>query len=265
MIQRTTEPANAPTPDRGEHHLFLCWLMLAGLIVFALFVTWDRGWLQLMYATDSSRLCWAITIVFLLISAHAAWRIFIMSTELTRAELVRALIMNLDACALTFEHGRMHIKGDMPLPPCLVSDFIQDSAASALPSAGADSGGNLAELTEVYKHRMKNPNEIGWFASDLMIKLGLLGTVVGFIMMLASVVNVSDFDVGSMQSVLQKMSNGMGTALYTTIAGLVCSMLATIQYHMLDQAAESLIETARYLTHTRVQPLLARSNGAGHA
>lgn len=117
----------------------------------------------------------------------------------------------------------------------------------------------------MYKHRMKNPNEIGWFASDLMIKLGLLGTVIGFVMMLASVVNVRDFDVSSMQSVLQKMSNGMGTALYTTVAGLICSMLATVQYHMLDQAAESLIETARYLTHARIQPLLARANGAGHA
>lgn len=252
-------------PERGEHHLFLCWLIITGLVVFALFVTWHKGWLQLMYASDNSRLCWVITIVFVLVSAHAAWRIFFMSTELTRADAVRSAVLELRAGSLSITGGRLTLHGGASLPPGLVSNFIEDSATSTLAGAGADSGTSLAELTEVYKHRVKNPNEIGWFASDLMIRLGLLGTVIGFVMMLASVVNVSDFDVGSMQGVLQKMSNGMGTALYTTIAGLICSMISTIQYHMLDEAAESLIETARYLTHTRIQPLLARGGGARHA
>jgi hypothetical protein len=265
MIESGSEPDRSPRSARGEQHLFLCWLMLAGLIAFALFVAWDRGWLQLMYATDSSRLCWAITVVFLLISAHAARRIFFMSTELTRAEIVRGIVLRLDQGALSLSCGRLLVRGEACLPQCLVSDFIRDSAASALPASGNDSGSNLAELTEVYRHRTKSPNEIGWFASDLMIRLGLLGTVIGFVMMLASVASVTDFDVGSMQSVLQKMSNGMGTALYTTVAGLIGSMLSTIQYHMLDQAADSLIETARYLTHTRVQPLLARVDGGGDA
>ena len=87
-----------------------------------------------------------------------------------------------------------------------------------------------------------------------MIKLGLLGTIIGFIFMLGSVANITDFDVTTMQKILKHMSIGMGTALYTTLAGLVCSMLATAQYHLLDSSVDKLIQTTKHLAQVYIIP-----------
>ena len=72
--------------------------------------------------------------------------------------------------------------------------------------------------------------DIGWFVSDMLLTLGMIGTVAGFIYMLS--ISFSEMDpqnVISMQGVLAKLSVGMSTALYTTAAGLVCSLLLKLQ------------------------------------
>jgi hypothetical protein len=73
-------------------------------------------------------------------------------------------------------------------------------------------------------------NEVGWFASDMLLTLGMIGTVAGFIYMLStSFAKMDPQNVISMRCVLTKMSAGMSTALYTTAAGLVCSLLLKLQ------------------------------------
>lgn len=70
------------------------------------------------------------------------------------------------------------------------------------------------------------------FCVGLMTKLGMTGTVLGFMKMLSvalSDVNVQD--VKCMQSVLSQMSHGMSTALVTTAAGLIASILLQIQVY----------------------------------
>ena len=90
--------------------------------------------------------------------------------------------------------------------------------------------------------RYYKKSEVGWFVSDMLLTLGMIGTVAGFIYMLSS--SFSDWNpqnTSSMQVVLVKMSKGMSTALYTTAAGLVCSMLLKLQVfnftHRLDYLA----------------------------
>ena len=80
-------------------------------------------------------------------------------------------------------------------------------------------------ITAFYKK-----SEVGWFVSDILLTLGMIGTVAGFIYMLGS--SFAEMDPGnaiSMQGVLVKLSTGMSTALYTTAAGLVCSLLLKLQ------------------------------------
>lgn len=80
-------------------------------------------------------------------------------------------------------------------------------------------------ITAFYKK-----SEVGWFVSDVLLTLGMIGTVAGFIYMLSS--SFAEMDPGnafSMQGVLVKLSTGMSTALYTTAAGLVCSLLLKLQ------------------------------------
>jgi len=79
----------------------------------------------------------------------------------------------------------------------------------------------------------------GWFVSDILVTLGMIGTVVGFIYMLS--VSFGSIDVTQPQTMrvaLSKMSTGMGTALYTTAAGLICSLLLKLQLFNLQRGID---------------------------
>ena len=78
--------------------------------------------------------------------------------------------------------------------------------------------------------------------------------------MLGTVANITDIDLNAIQDILTHMSSGMGTALYTTFAGLVCSILAGVQYQMLDRGADDLIETAKHLSSVYVLPKLRHTS-----
>jgi len=84
--------------------------------------------------------------------------------------------------------------------------------------------------------------EIGWFSSDVCLNVGMMGTVVGFIMMLVGFASIDTADVSKIQNLLASMSYGMSTALYTTLVGLVCSQALKIQYFNLTHDINKIIE-----------------------
>ena len=96
-------------------------------------------------------------------------------------------------------------------------------------------------MLERLENALGRGHETGWFVADLMIRLGLLGTVIGFIFMLGSVADVSSVDIHALQQLLTNMSGGMRIALYTTLTGLGAGMLLGLQYRLLDQAADRLM------------------------
>ena len=77
--------------------------------------------------------------------------------------------------------------------------------------------------------------DIGWFISESMLALGMIGTVAGFILMLGG--SFSDIDTSNpetLKTALKSMALGMSTALYTTLVGLVCSQLYKVQLVILE-------------------------------
>ena len=92
------------------------------------------------------------------------------------------------------------------------------------------------------------------------MKLGLLGTIIGFIIMLAPIAGLDVSDKSTMKSSMGLMSGGMAVAMYTTLAGLVGSILLKIQYYMLDNATAKVFSRAVTLTETRVVPALERAH-----
>jgi biopolymer transport protein ExbB/TolQ len=71
---------------------------------------------------------------------------------------------------------------------------------------------------------------VGWFLAETCLALGMIGTVAGFLIMLVSAfadINIGDTE--SMQTALASMALGMGTALYTTLVGLVSSLFIKSQ------------------------------------
>ena len=96
-------------------------------------------------------------------------------------------------------------------------------------------------MLSLFGDQLTNRHALGHFASDVLLRLGLLGTIIGFILMLLPVADITEFDASVMQRLLASMSGGMAVALYTTLAGLITSTLLRLQYHVLDSAAVELV------------------------
>tara|TARA_B100001029_G_scaffold145875_1_gene126320 strand:- start:1259 stop:1717 length:459 start_codon:yes stop_codon:yes gene_type:complete len=80
-------------------------------------------------------------------------------------------------------------------------------------------------------------SEVGWFVSESCLALGMVGTVTGFLIMLGTA--FADVDVSNavtLQKALSEMAVGMSTALWTTLVGLVCSLIIKVQLVNLDVA-----------------------------
>ena len=89
-------------------------------------------------------------------------------------------------------------------------------------------------IKENFEYSLISKLNTGWLVADGLLKLGLIGTVIGFIIMLSAITDIDGFDFTMMKEMLQNMSGGMEVALYTTLSGLVSSILLTIQYSYLE-------------------------------
>lgn len=237
-----------------EHNLLLKWLILTGLIGFSAIVAWNEGVISSLYSVDKSHISMAITLIYLLVTLHCAQRIYTISTETNLSKRIEDIIKNEKKIILNINDDQVLINSKIKLPECLMTEYIKDLCFRNNNISVPNDNGLTSDLNDVYNSRLKGPQEIGWFVSDMMLKLGLLGTIIGFIFMLGSVANIADFDVSNMQKILRHMSNGMGTALYTTLTGLVCSVLSAMQYHMIDRHADELIELTLHTTQIHIIP-----------
>ncbi len=240
--------------EQPEHSLFLRWLILTGLVVFSLIIAWNEGVISLLFSIDKSRISWLIALIYLLVTLHCAKLIYTVSLQTNLSRKVDRMIKDEDKLELRIDNEDVFINAKIKLPACFMTNYIGDLYYRNKNMSNSEESTSASDLIDVYESRLKGPQEIGWFVSDMMLKLGLLGTIIGFILMLGSVANIANFDVSNMQKILQHMSNGMGTALYTTLAGLTCSMLSAMQYHMIDRHVDELIELTQHLTQIHVIP-----------
>jgi hypothetical protein len=78
---------------------------------------------------------------------------------------------------------------------------------------------------------------VGWFLAETCLALGMIGTVAGFLIMMISAFGEIDIsNAESMQMALSSLALGMGTALYTTLVGLVSSLFIKTQLINLEQS-----------------------------
>jgi len=73
-------------------------------------------------------------------------------------------------------------------------------------------------------------SDVGWFISESCLALGMVGTVTGFLIMLGTAfANVDVTNAATLQQALSDMATGMSTALWTTLVGLVSSLIIKVQ------------------------------------
>jgi len=78
---------------------------------------------------------------------------------------------------------------------------------------------------KLLKH-MKSSNEKFWFVAETCMAIGMMGTVLGFILMLggSNLASIDPTDVEGMKNVIGQLASGMSTALLTTLTGLIVSV-----------------------------------------
>jgi hypothetical protein len=77
----------------------------------------------------------------------------------------------------------------------------------------------------------------GWFIANLMFTMGLLGTIIGFIYtMSVAFTGINAANPATIQHALTEISTGLGTALYTTATGIVCSSLLRLQLFVFENS-----------------------------
>ena len=80
-------------------------------------------------------------------------------------------------------------------------------------------------------------SDVGWFISESCLALGMVGTVTGFLIMLGTAfANVDVTNAATLQQALSDMAVGMSTALWTTLVGLVSSLIIKVQLVNLEVA-----------------------------
>ena len=80
-------------------------------------------------------------------------------------------------------------------------------------------------------------SDVGWFVSESCLALGMVGTVTGFLIMLGTAfANVDVTNAVTLQQALSDMAIGMSTALWTTLVGLICSLIIKVQLVNLEVA-----------------------------
>lgn len=95
--------------------------------------------------------------------------------------------------------------------------------------------------TKKFKTEIIELSKIGWYLSETSLALGMLGTLVGFLLMLGTAfASIDVSNTATLQSALTNMALGMSTALYTTLVGLTISIFLKSQLVNLEHYADGL-------------------------
>jgi hypothetical protein len=199
------------------------WLLLFGLLLFGTFLLWHYELLQQLREHDQTRLSIIILVLFALTTLYLGWCALRLSRENSLAEQAEP-----DTGGWAADHLR------------LVKQL-------------QESGGDLAQepLLARLVEQVHSGHGSGWFISDLLLRLGLIGTVIGFVMMLGSVYSLEGEGAYALKQLLGEMGGGMQVALYTTLTGLGSAILLSIQCHWLDRCADRLVSRIIELSATR--------------
>ena len=227
----------------SERDPLLPWLIFTGLSLFAFILLWYFGLIQRMIDSDRTFISPIICMLYLLSSLHCLWRILSVSREGAAAQRTGE--------AVTRDGLRA------PTGTGLVARHIRDLVTKAAHQRGKRVDQTL--MLRVLADRLRGSNAFGAFASDTMLKLGLLGTIIGFIMMLAPIGGLDPENRAAVRSSMSLMSDGMAVAMYTTLVGLAASILLKVQYSILDSATSKIFAYAVDLTEVHVVSALEGS------
>jgi hypothetical protein len=126
-----------------------------------------------------------------------------------------------------------HVRDFDPLCPSRAADYlaaVRGRSASSRAISGATLRLKLSTRIGVVRH-----------IANSLVLLGLIGTVIGFIIALSGVDPQRASDVSAIAPMVSTLIDGMSVALYTTLVGAVFNLWLMVNYHILAGGTVKLI------------------------
>lgn len=225
--------------DRVDHGLaerdgytFLAWAVLTGACLFGIYLSWDLGFLETIVRSDPSQISTGLLLVYLACVCFGGWR----SWELYQ------------------QHAAFGVMRDRFREQLSLSDDLPPSWADAHCRALMQPDTDRASLNEVLNEHAHGAHEIGWFLAGALLKLALLATVIGFMMMLSSISGVTAMQFSDLPRMIATMGVGMGLSLYTTLVGLLANMALSLQNLLLDRSAQRFVAGVLHFVENEFLP-----------
>ena len=225
---RNAEPVSRqptkPFPEERDPHQYLLLLRFAllNLIAFGLLgAAYAQGLVHMVVTADRTHLSVVIFFVFLAGLAICAWKVWQTSRELN------------------------DVRAFDPHNPTDAARYI-----SPLLDRDAESRANLTgALRMKLSHRISVVRNI----ANSLVLLGLIGTVLGFIIALSGVDPEHASEVSSITPMVSKLIEGMSTALYTTLVGAVLNVWLMANHQLLAGGTVKLISGLVVLAETHAR------------
>ena len=189
-------------------------LLLLALILFGFWILNDQGLVELVLQGDKSHISKAIIILWVLTTVYWIYLSRIVYAEKTSINLNGDINSNLS-----------------------IGRYLE----------AIDKGEDKDLLLKAFETEYAKKLSYGWMAADISLKLGLLGTVIGFILMLQPISELNNTSPEELKVALSSMSSGMAVALFTTLTGLVSSILIRLQFQLTSSSIATLINEITFI------------------
>ncbi len=195
-------------------------LLLLTIILFGFWILNDQGLIQIVLKGDKSHISKAIIILWIVTTIYWIYLSRIIYLD-------KSLIGNEKDFSLNLSIGK----------------YLRD----------IDKGEDNNAIIRVFESEYAKKLSFGWVAADISLKLGLLGTVIGFILMLQPISELNNTSPDELKSALSSMSSGMAVALFTTLTGLVSSILIRLQFQITSSNVVTLINEITFLVEKNIE------------
>ncbi|KYO53813.1 MotA/TolQ/ExbB proton channel family protein [Tistrella mobilis] len=194
------------------HHRYLLiyrFLLVNMVAAAGLAMAWVHGWIDRVLASDSSRISVLIFAVFLVGLTLCAWRI------------------------IQISDGLNDLKRAQPAKNGRVAAYL--ATLTRVPEA------RRPVVAEGLKAKLYARASNVRYIADSLVLLGLIGTVVGFIVALSGVDQNRVADVSAVGPMVAQLLDGMAIALWTTLVGSILHIWLRLNYQILAGGTVTLV------------------------
>ncbi|MEM7043302.1 MAG: MotA/TolQ/ExbB proton channel family protein [Pseudomonadota bacterium] len=209
-------------PSAHRHLLFMRFAVVNLVGIALLAAAWLQGWLGMVLEGDATKLALVIVLVFLAGLLICASKVQKVGAELDRIRAPEAYPASRVSRYLASIDGR--------------DGQSRQLAASALRL-------KLASRIAVVRH-----------IAGSLVFLGLIGTVIGFMIALSGVDPEDAADIGAIGPMVSTLISGMSVALSTTLVGAVLNIWLMVNYRLLESGTLRLLTSIIELGERHARP-----------